>query len=165
MLVSESPLTPWASSPWPITMTMGTSSMDTVSRQPATSAAGTAVSCQQYTGAVERWKEIASCSCLQVCALKRECQWIYHVFDLKSLNSAFNLRVEWRKSIKWYIMAKNQQNILFWNKNLMKFHCPLSMQKNHINIQCRWEEHLAYISVEDSWTVAVQSTGSWAIFP
>lgn len=87
----KAPFPPWVSSPWPITMTMGTSSMDTVSRQPATSAAETAVSCQHYIGAVERQREIASCSRVQVCALKREYQWIYRILDLKALNSTFNL--------------------------------------------------------------------------
>lgn len=54
------PCPPWVSFPWPITMTMGAGSMDTVTRQPAASAAGTAVSCQRYGGAAERPSQASS---------------------------------------------------------------------------------------------------------
>lgn len=59
----SAPFPHWVSFPWPITMTMGASSMDTVTRQPAASAAG-AVSCQSCSGAAESLSQSPSSSCM-----------------------------------------------------------------------------------------------------
>ena len=91
VLVSLCPFPHWVSFPWPITMTMGAGSMDTVTRQPAASAsaAGTAVSCQSecYSGAAEKERERlsqpSSSSCMQVCSLTTE----YYILHLSCLGS------------------------------------------------------------------------------
>lgn len=78
VLVSLSPFPHWVSLPWPITMTMGAGSMDTVTRQPAASGAAAAARNSSVLSEL-KWSSSRTLShssffiCMQVFSLKRKC--------------------------------------------------------------------------------------------
>lgn len=105
-----------------------------------------------------RQREMASCSCMWVCTLKREYQWIYRVLDLKALNSAlkpqrclvestkFQLWVQWRKYWKYsnHTPKVNNFNLddgekpkhgISNQRNLLNF--PILDAANHHSMQNR----------------------------